>query len=134
MKMQALEEQCHRQSLMTAQLAEERNSVLGITSPYVSMSGQNRQPDSTRPSLYGHYNPSTDSRSRNLPPHSKPAKGTSFLGRSAPASKKGRDTMNQQALNAALAGSVSAHPEYNVSAPPLKTWGSTGKRQPRHKT
>ena len=82
MKLQALQEQCHRQSLMTAQLAEERNSVLGITSPYMSMSGQNRQPDITRSSAYGAYNPSTESRPRNLPPHSKPAKGdrsTSFL-------------------------------------------------------
>lgn len=133
---QTLEGHIHRQAMMTTRLVEEQNSLLGITTPYeLEPSSMCSDPAST--SMYATYpNAKSDSRPRNLlPPPSRPAKTRDALGCLLPqpnaAGKSGQDAGHRKALAgkdvARRGGPEALQSEIN---PPLKTWGSTGKRQP----
>ena len=77
--------------MMTARLAEERNTLLGISAPY------------TMYAPYASAKMSTESRSKNLPPHSaRSAKNTSCQGRGGAASKKSRAPLNQNGFDDAM--------------------------------
>ncbi len=153
--MQALEEQCHRQSVMTARLVEERNSILGIAAPFEQRASSAHN-DRTSPAMYLPYpNPrsrplgldpgsSIESRHRaSLPPPSRSAKVKDSQTRLS--AHQGSSASNSQQHMSRMA-SVGTDPGQTVGLcdqhggaslqPSLKTWGSTGKRQPgrpRHK-
>lgn len=134
---QALEEHILRQGMMTTRLVDERNSILGITVPYAVEDPSVRSDPANAPMYASYSNPKSESRPRSsLPPHSRPAKARDAQGRaSAQAGAAGRSSLDaghRKALTAAdvarrTGPEVSQQPEIN---PPLKTWGSTGKRQP----
>ncbi|KAL3157768.1 hypothetical protein ABBQ32_012194 [Trebouxia sp. C0010 RCD-2024] len=135
-QIKTLEGHIHRQAMMTTRLVEEQNSLLGITTPYeLEPSSMCSDPAST--SMYATYpNAKSDSRPRNLlPPPSRPAKTRDALGCLLPqpnaAGKSGQDAGHRKALAgkdvARRGGPEALQSEIN---PPLKTWGSTGKRQP----
>ncbi len=147
--MQAMEEQCHRQSLMTARLVEERNAVFGIAAPFDSL-GSDSYVERTNATMYAPYpipKLAMDSRSRGLlPPSSRSAKSKDSQGRTSAhlgiTSKKGQELMNRRELDGGdLGGQSGGLCDQSALGgqslqPPLKTWGSTGKRQPsrpRHK-
>jgi len=153
--MQALEEQCHRQSLMTARLVEERNCILGIAAPF-GQRASSAHNERTSAAMYGPYpNPrgkplgfdpgsSIESRHRaSLPPSSRSAKVKDSQTRLS--AHQGSIASNSQQHMSRMA-SVGTDPGQTVGLcdqnggaslqPSLKTWGSTGKRQPgrpRHK-
>lgn len=139
---QTLEEHIHRQAMMTTRLVDEQNSLLGIATPY-ELEPSSVRIDPARTPMYATYpTAKSDSRPRNLlPPPSRPAKTRDAQGGSLPhtsaAGKSGQEVEHRKALAARdvarRGGPEALQSEIN---PPLKTWGSTGKRQPsrpRHK-
>lgn len=137
---QALEAHIHRQAMMTTRLVDERNSILGIAAPYKPEGPcmRDHQPNAT---MYGSFsNPKPESRARSLlPPPSRLAKARDAQGCSLPhsstAGKSGQDAAHKK-TSAAVDVSRCGTPDDNMALqqseinPPLKTWGSTGKRQP----
>jgi len=153
--MQALEAQCHRQSVMTARMVEERNCILGIAAPLEERASSTRD-GRTNAAMYVPYpnsrgrplgldpGSSIESRHRaSLPPSSRSAKVkdsqirlSAHQGLSASSSQQ---HMSRMASVGTDSGQTVGLCDQNGGAslqPSLKTWGSTGKRQPgrpRHK-
>ncbi|DBA86194.1 TPA: hypothetical protein ACH3X1_005701 [Trebouxia sp. C0004] len=154
-QIKALEEQCHRQSVITAKLVEERNCILGIAAPleeralsacdgrtstamYVPYPNSRARPLGLDPGA------SIESRHRaSLPPSSRSAKVKDSQTRLSAHQGLSASNSQQHMSRLASAGSDSGQAvgfcdqNEGASLPPsLKTWGSTGKRQPgrpRHK-
>lgn len=134
---QALEDHMHRQAMMTARLVDERNSILGIAAPY-EPEGFHMHKHQANAQVASHPKPETRARSL-LPPPSRLAKTREAQGDSLPhsgtAGKTTYDAAHRKtspAANAARRGGPEddmalQQSEFN---PPLKTWGSTGRRQP----
>ena len=153
--MQALEEQCHRQSVMTARLVEERNCILGIAAPFEQRASSAHN-ERTSAAMYVPYpNPrgrplgldpisSIELRHRvSLPPSSRSAKVKDSQIRLSAHQGLSASNSQQHMSRMASVGTDSGqtvglcHQIGGASLQPsLKTWGSTGKRQPgrpRHK-
>lgn len=143
---QTLEEQCHRQSMMTARLVEERSAVLGVAVPYEHMgpATQHERSSDTMYAPYSNQKISLESRPRALlPPSSRSAKvKDSQSWSSARLGSTLKNSQEQLSRTGAAAGDPGQSEGLRDQAggqsmqPPLKTWGSTGKRQPgrpRHK-
>ena len=153
--MQALEAQCHRQSVMTARMVEERNCILGIAAPLEERASSTRD-GRTNAAMYVPYpnsrgrplgldpGSSIESRHRaSLPPSSRSAKVKDSQTRLSAHQGLNASKRQQHMSGMASAGTNSGQTvglcDQNGGAslqPSLKPWGSTGKRQPgrpRHK-
>ena len=137
---QALEDHIHRQAVMTNRLVDERNSILGIAAPF-EPEGQCMRSHQANATMYGSYsNPKPEPRARSLlPPPSRLAKARDAQGRLLPhsgiAGKSGQDAAHRKtsaAADVARCGGPDGNTALQQSEinPPLKTWGSTGRRQP----
>ena len=153
--MQALEEQCYRQSAMTARLVEERSCMLGIAAP-LEQRASSAYNERTGAAMYVPYpNPrgrplgldprsSVESRHRaSLLPPSRSAKvkdsQTRLSAHQGSNASNSQHHMSRMASVGTDSGQTVGLCDQNggtVLQPSLKTWGSTGKRQPgrpRHK-
>lgn len=137
---QALEDHIHRQIVMTTRLVDERNSILGIAAPYEPEGPcvRNHQANATMHGGYPSSKPEARARSL-LPPAARLAKARDAQGRSLPySSTSGRSGKDAAIRKTPAAADVARHggPDDNMALqqsefnPPLKTWGSTGRRQP----
>ena len=143
--MQALEEQCQRQSLMTARLVEERNKVLGIHSPFDTTlaSSHNERSDASMYALCPPSNSMPVSRPRTSAP--KVSRAPKGIAKDTQANSPGHQgaarrtsqelTVNRQWADGGDGGQSHGETAAGVQAlqapqAPLKAWGSTGKRQP----
>lgn len=138
--MQALEGHIHRQAMMTTRLVDERNSVLGITASYEPQGPCMRNHQANAPMYASYPNPKPELRARSLlPPPSRLAKASDAQGRLLPhsstAGKSAQEAAHRKtsaAADVAQCGGSDAEMALQQSEinPPLKTWGSTGRRQP----
>ena len=135
---QALEEHIHRQVMMTSRMVDERNSILGLATPFEPEGRCVRGDQAIAPTYASYPNAKSESRARSsLPPPSRLAKTRDTQGCSMPphagaAGKSGEDMGHRNAADVARCGGpvdVMALQQSEIN-PPLKTWGSTGRRQP----
>ena len=138
---QALEEHIHRQAMATIRLVDERNAMLGISAPYEPQPPTFHSDRTDVPMHAPYPNPKSnaETRARNLlPPSSRSAKNKDHQGR-APTTYSSAGKKSQESYRKGVAGvDLGQHGEHDDAMalqqselnPPLKTWGSTGKRQP----
>ena len=124
--------------MLTARLVEERNAVLGVSAPYTHRDSvpHNERSNAAMYAPHSNQRTSTESRPRaSLPPSSRSAKVKdsqtwSSAHQTAKISQEHGSRIVSAASDVGQFEGLYDQAGGQSLQPPLKTWGSTGKRQP----